>query len=290
MVCNGCTDDTAEIARAFPGVRVIEIAEPSKARAVQVGNEAATRLPARPPRRRRDDLGGRRARPGRAARADGVHGRRAPRVLPLERSVLAGAQLLPRAGSGCPRCGDGLFGRGAFALSAEGQRRVDALPAVMSDDLAMSRGLRGRPSAAIVDEATVVVHPPRTTADLLSRRVRVVTGNAQATDLGVRHPASVTTPAVLLRMAVRDPRLGRPASPCFSGSGSLPARSRAAPCGPATSPPGCATRARGRSRSRTDSRRRRHAMSKKSTRRHAPPARPAPRRGGDRPAPRASPA
>jgi hypothetical protein len=77
----------------------------------------------------------------------------------------------------------------------------------MSDDLASSEAFSAS-ERCVVEDAFVVVHPPRTTADLLRRRVRVVTGNAQATQLGIRHPSSVTTPSVLLRMGIRDPRVG----------------------------------------------------------------------------------
>ena len=46
VVCNGCTDTTADIARAAtPTVRVIEIEQPSKAEAVRVGNTAARVFP-----------------------------------------------------------------------------------------------------------------------------------------------------------------------------------------------------------------------------------------------------
>ncbi len=46
VVCNGCDDDTAERAReAFPGVRILEIGEPSKAEAMRVGNEVSSYFP-----------------------------------------------------------------------------------------------------------------------------------------------------------------------------------------------------------------------------------------------------
>lgn len=205
VVCNGCTDDTAEIARRFTGVRVIEIPEPSKRRAVQVGNEAAAAFP----RVHLDadvTISGLEVLALAAQLRGGVHAAAPTRVLPLERSSWP-VRSYYRVWERLPQVRRGLFGRGAIALSAEGQRRVDALPGVMSDDLAMSEAF-GPAERRIVPEATVVVHPPRTTADLLRRRVRVVTGNAQATDLGIRHPASVTTPAVLLQMAIRDPRVG----------------------------------------------------------------------------------
>lgn len=205
VVCNGCTDDTAEVARRYDGVRVLEIPEPSKQAAVEVGNRAATTFP----RIHLDadvtiscaDV----LQLARAVRGD-VHAAAPRRVVQLRRSGWV-VRSYYRVWERLPQVRDGLFGRGVIALSEEGQRRVDALPRVMSDDLAVSEAFA--PSERrIVSDAVVVVHPPRSTADLLRRRVRVVTGNAQATDLGIRHASSVTTPRILLRMGVRDPRIG----------------------------------------------------------------------------------
>ena len=46
VVCNGCTDRTAEVARTVaPWARVLEVPKPSKAEAVRVGNAAGTVYP-----------------------------------------------------------------------------------------------------------------------------------------------------------------------------------------------------------------------------------------------------
>jgi hypothetical protein len=76
-----------------------------------------------------------------------------------------------------PEVRRGLFGRGVVALSAQGRKRFPGLPAVLADDLALSL-LFTPQERRIVPEAQVVVHTPRTLADLLRRRVRAAEGVA----------------------------------------------------------------------------------------------------------------
>lgn len=202
VVCNGCTDDTASIARTFPGVQVLQIPEPSKARAVAVGNRVTRVFPRVHLDADVEITGSDVLALVRAVRGP-IHAAGPRRVLPLEQSSRA-VRAYYRVWEALPQVHTGLFGRGVVALSEEGQRRVDALPRVMSDDLAFSEAFPPE-ERAVVDTATVVVHPPRTLEDLLRRRVRVVTGNAQMAGLGMRRPTSVTTPRVLAAAALADP-------------------------------------------------------------------------------------
>lgn len=204
VVCNGCTDDTASAARRVPGVRVVEIPEASKSRAVEVGSRATTVFP-------RVHLDADVEIPGAdvlalaaAVRAGGVLAAGPRRRLPLERSSWP-VRAYYRVWQQLPQVEDGLFGRGVYALSSEGQARVDALPTVMGDDLAVSDAFADH-ERTVVDEAAVVVRPPRTLSDLVRRRTRAATGNAQATNLGVRRPGSVTTPGILWGLGRRDLR------------------------------------------------------------------------------------
>ncbi|WP_344046544.1 glycosyltransferase [Nocardioides panacihumi] len=203
VVCNGCTDDTASVARSVPGVRVLEIPEPSKARAVEVGNLATSIFP----RIHLDadvTLGGADVvRLIDALREDGVHAVAPERVVPTGESSWP-VRAFYRVWQALPQVRDGLFGRGVVALSEAGQARVDALPAMMSDDLAMSEAF-AEADRRIVPRAVVVVHPPRTVADLVRRRIRVATGNAQYDGSGAsRTSTSISTLAVI---GFRDPRV-----------------------------------------------------------------------------------
>lgn len=203
VVANGCTDRTAEEARAVPGVRVLEVPEASKTRAVAVGNAATAVFP----RIHLDadvTLAGPDALRLVAALEDGLHAAAPERVIPLETSS-ALVRAYYRVWQQLPQVREGLFGRGAIALSATGQARVSSRPALMSDDLVISEafapGERG-----VVGTATVVVRPPRTLADLLRRRTRVVTGTAQVDDHGLRHGS--TSLSELIRLGVRRPTIG----------------------------------------------------------------------------------
>lgn len=206
VVCNGCTDRTAEIARGFgPSVRVLEIREPSKNAAVRLGNASSHVFP-------RVHLD-----------ADvSLSGADLLRLIePLSTpGVLATAprRTIPRDGCSLPvrwyydvweqlpQVKSGLFGRGAFALSRAAQERVAALPSVLSDDLAVSDAFSDA-ERLVVETATVTVWPPRTLGDLLRRRIRVVTGNTQARQVGVRREDSATSMSTLWRLARRRPTL-----------------------------------------------------------------------------------
>lgn len=206
VVCNGCTDRTAETVRAtFPHVRVLEIPEPSKAAAVAAGNAAATTFP----RVHLDadiELSGDSVRALVASLADGDVLAAAPtRVVDRDASS-ALVRWYYQVWEQLPQVREGLFGRGAFALTEEGQARVSRLPTLMSDDLAVSEVFEPH-ERRVVAGATARVVAPRRTRDLVRRRVRIATGGAQAQAAGVRRSASVTRPATLVRLCRRRPGL-----------------------------------------------------------------------------------
>jgi glycosyltransferase involved in cell wall biosynthesis len=206
VVCNGCSDDTAALARATAAaIRVVEIGVPSKIEAVRVGNAATDVFP----RVHLDadvELSGRSLRALVAPlTADEVLATAPRRILSRDRSS-ALVRWYYDVWEQLPQVGRGLFGRGAIALSEEGQARVSSLPRIMSDDLAISDAFEDWERRVVVD-AEVVVRPPTRVVDLIRRRVRVVTGNAQAAQQGVRRQESATTYRVLVQLVVDQPRL-----------------------------------------------------------------------------------
>jgi glycosyltransferase involved in cell wall biosynthesis len=224
VACNGCTDETARVAARYP-VTVLDLPEPSKVRALRAADQVARTFP----RVYLDaDV---------EITADGV-ARLAAAVGPGGAAVAAPRRMLPRTGvtllarwyldvwEALPAVRSGLFGRGVLAVSREGARRVAALPEVMADDLALSEAFDPA-ERVVVPDVTVVVHPARTTRDLVRRRARVATGNVQADRAGLRGDGARTSLGDLWRVVRERPALA-PKVPVFVGvvlAGRLRARS-----------------------------------------------------------------
>ncbi|MBG0827436.1 glycosyltransferase [Planomonospora sp. ID67723] len=203
VVANGCDDDTADVAAAR-GARVVETPVPSKREALRLGDTAARGFP----RVYVDadvELGTADVRALREALDGGVLAAAPERVL-----ALAGRPWTVRAyyavWTRLPAVRDGLFGRGVIAVSEEGNRRIMDLPPVMGDDLAASLAFAPG-ERAVVPSARVVVHPPRTLADLLRRRVRAVTAVAEIARGEAQENGARTGLGDLLAIARREPGL-----------------------------------------------------------------------------------
>jgi len=178
VVCNGCSDRTAEVARAHPQVTVVETPRPSKHAAMRLGDEHAPDFPriyvdadVEVDATCLDRLAAALDRPGVLAAAP-------RRVVPQNRTTWP-VRWYYEVWEALPGVREGLFGRGVVALSREGHERLGAVPELMADDLSASAAF-DRHERVVVPDALVVVHPPRTWSDLLRRRVRVVTGTRQA--------------------------------------------------------------------------------------------------------------
>ena len=177
VVANGCTDDTAAVARARPGVRVIELAEASKPAALNAGDAVAVGFP----RIYLDgDIPLSGAAVGRLAAALPVGGPVLTAV-PRRQLVLAGRPLLVRAyyavHARLPVFATGLFGRGVITLAEPGRARFDRFPDMIADDLFLD-SLFTETERVVVGEVSAPVGTPLRTRDLVRRLRRVRAGNA----------------------------------------------------------------------------------------------------------------
>ncbi|WP_152187663.1 glycosyltransferase [Georgenia satyanarayanai] len=225
VVANGCTDATAQVARSFPGVRVLETPVPSKMHALALGDRHVSRFPrfyvdadvvvgAR-------DLSAL----GAALGEPGVHA-----VGPGRDVELSGSSWPVRAyysvWSRLPGVATELYGRGVIGVDEAGHRRLAGWRETMADDLVAAMSFAPE-ELRVVPGAAARIRAPREYGDLLRRRARAMTGNRQLARDPDAPPirgagGGVGTLATLTR---RDPRL-LPSVAVFLGTAVL-ARARA---------------------------------------------------------------
>lgn len=176
VVANGCTDDTAERARRFP-VTVIEVAEPSKANALQVGDSRAHVFP----RVYLDadvtlgaadlrTLGAVLEEPGALAAA--------PRLV----VELGHTSYLVRSFYSVwlrhPYHRDSMIGSGVYALSRAGRERFGTFPRQTADDAFVHR-LFAADERRVAKSATFRITAPRDLASLIAIKTRSRRGNLE---------------------------------------------------------------------------------------------------------------
>lgn len=178
VVCNGCSDHTAEVARLFaPVVRVIETDVPSKTNALNLGDATARSFP-----RIYVDadvvvrLDAIRALAERLAAGD-VHAvAPTPDVDARRCSRLVRAYFAARAS--LPSAKQGIGGSGVYALSAKGRARFTVFPDITADDAYVR--LQFLPAErATIPSVNSTVFAPRTLRDLLAIRARIYYGIAE---------------------------------------------------------------------------------------------------------------
>lgn len=204
VVCNGCTDGTARVARAAaPHARVIELDTGSKPLALNTGNDLAA------------------AWPRFFVDADIIVGHHdllaTAKTLALP-DVMAAAPAIEFDLSSCsssvkayykvwrqqPYLSRSMVGSGIFGLTQEGMARVERFPDIISDDgYVRSRFSEDeRQSVSEVDGRAVsfTVFPPRDLASLIHVIVRRRRGNEQLQQhFPTRHSTRSTTAGTLLR-------------------------------------------------------------------------------------------
>jgi glycosyltransferase involved in cell wall biosynthesis len=180
VVANACSDDTAEIARAFagdlPGLTVIETDTPGKANALTLGDRAVSAFPRiyldadillSP-----EALDGMVSGLALDAPAAG-----SPSIVfdldGADRWVRAYYRIFERL----PYVTDDLVGLGVYGLSVQGRARFGDFPDVLGDDLYIQRLFT--PEERVRTRGSFSVRTPRAWRELVKVRTRVERGNAQ---------------------------------------------------------------------------------------------------------------
>jgi glycosyltransferase involved in cell wall biosynthesis len=207
VVCNGCVDETATVAKSSGHpVRVIDLQVASKATALREGDIAACTLP-------RLYLDADVVLPGSSARkvaerlSAGAVAARPPVVYSATQSS-APVRSYFRARSHMPSLLGSLWGAGVYGLSVAGRGRFGAFPAVTADDLWVDL-LFEAGEVEIVDCEPVVVTVPRRTRDLVRVLRRTYKGKAE-NGLGLSgdnraRDTTMTTLGDLRRLAASGP-------------------------------------------------------------------------------------
>jgi glycosyltransferase involved in cell wall biosynthesis len=175
VVCNGCTDDTAEVARRFaPIARVVESEIAGKTHALNLGDKISYGFP----RIYADadimiTVDAIQALAKRLERGDVLA------VAPTPEINLAGCSWLVRkyydVRSRLPSSREGIGGSGVYALCEEGRRRFSQFPSVIADDMYVR--LQFKPEEReTLSFIKSTVFPPRTIARLIAVRTRAYTG------------------------------------------------------------------------------------------------------------------
>jgi hypothetical protein len=191
VVCNGCSDDTAERARrcGHP-VRVLELPTASKAAALRLGDTATRCFP----RLYLDAdvvLGGGSARAVlERLRTDAVAARPPLSYDTTQASALVRAYY--RARSQMPSLNRSLWGAGVYGLSEQARQRFGTFPDVVADDVWVDHQFE-RDEIVVVDCSPSIISTPRRTTDLIGTLRRVYGGKSVATLTPGRHKRLTST-------------------------------------------------------------------------------------------------
>jgi glycosyltransferase involved in cell wall biosynthesis len=204
LVCNGCTDHTADVARsAGHPVTVIELDAASKVEALRAADKLVTAFP-------RVYLDADVLVTGTAIQAVLEHLSR-PGALaarpPLAYDTSSSSWVVRRfyrARAEIPAVMGSLWGAGMYALSAEGRARFDEFPLLLADDLFVDRLFRTA-EIDLVDTVPVVVVAPATATGLLATFRRTFRRNRAIRSLATDRPGTRAAVRDLLRLARRGP-------------------------------------------------------------------------------------
>lgn len=180
VAANGCRDRTVDVARAVPGVRVLDLPEASKAGALNAADELTDRFPriyldadvVAPTESVVAVLRTLERGPALAARPPFVYD---------TTGASAPVRAYYRARTRLPGNSRSLWGAGFYALSREGRARFTRFPDLLGDDVFVDACFDDS-EKEVVMTAPVVVRTPRTSSALHRVLRRTYAGNAQLAD------------------------------------------------------------------------------------------------------------
>lgn len=178
VACNGCTDNTANIAESFPGVTVIRVPEASKIAALNAADRAATRWPRIyldadidiTDEALRCTMAALEPRTGLLAARPAFEYDVSGASWPVRAYYRARRRLASTSGS--------LWGAGVYGISYDGHKRFAEFPRVVADDLFINN-LYEANEKSILPCRPVRVRTPRKAGDLRTTLLRVYRGNAE---------------------------------------------------------------------------------------------------------------
>ncbi|WP_411732510.1 WecB/TagA/CpsF family glycosyltransferase [Paeniglutamicibacter sp.] len=194
VACNGCTDETAKIARGFPGVKVIESDIPSKVAALNLADsktmifprlylDADISITPSALRMTFDYL----------ARPEALSAR------PAFEYDASGAswpvRAFYRARRRLPATNQALWGAGAYGMSESGRQRFASFPELTADDLYVD-GLFTPEEKKILPTVPVRVSTPRTVASLMAVLCRNYRGQGELRATAAGLPGNDATSTV----------------------------------------------------------------------------------------------
>jgi glycosyltransferase involved in cell wall biosynthesis len=208
VVCNGCSDDTADRARRFGSrVKVLETPTPSKVHALNLGDQHATAFP----RFYVDaDI---QISAGAIRDVAALLRAGSPILVAAPRAVVAYedrpflVRAFYRIWTRLPYFSENMIGSGVYAFSREGRARFDQFPEITADDefarLTVSPQERSASSAT-----TFTIHPPRTIHGLLEIMTRARSGMYEFRDKFPQLTANNNTnPGRSLRVIATSPSM-----------------------------------------------------------------------------------
>jgi hypothetical protein len=208
VVCNGCTDDTAEVARSVQGVQVVELEQGSKPAALNAGDEAATLWP-----RLYLDADIQISAAAVIAVLDWLTQGDVLAARPTCRYDTDGASALVRsfyrARLRIPQHKVAMWGAGVYGLSAKGHERLGVFPMITADDGYVDTRFDADEKAVVATDPAVVT-TPADTKSLLAILRRSHRGKTEMSTEGLgSHARTQNTSldsAVAIVRAIRGPQ------------------------------------------------------------------------------------